>query len=310
MPILVAVVIAVALSAALFAISANRSSSLDIAEVRGHPGQTAAAAVERSPRLRRFLQQRRDTTKDTGLLLTIAVAFVAIAIVVVGTLLEMVQTHSGFARWDSAAARFGARHATHRTTTALKLITNLGGTVPVVVLVVGVGGYQYWRHRKKAVPAFLVAAVGVTLIVNNVAKLLVNRQRPDVVHLVGAFGSSFPSGHSATAAATYASLALVLGRNRRRHTKALLAGAAVAITAAVAASRVLLGVHWLTDVLAGILVGWGCFALVSIAFGGRVLHFGEPVETAKRVAEGADDGARATADGRIDRTSRTARMRT
>jgi undecaprenyl-diphosphatase len=57
------------------------------------------------------------------------------------------------------------------------------------------------------------------------------------------------------------------------------------MSAAVAATRVLLGVHWLSDVIAGLLVGWAWFAVCSIAFGGRRLHFGEPVEAATQAAE-------------------------
>jgi membrane-associated phospholipid phosphatase len=85
----------------------------------------------------------------------------------------------------------------------------------------------------------------------------------------------------------YAAIALLAGRHRSRRTKAALAGAAGGITVAVGASRVLLGAHWLTDVIAGAAVGWACFALSSIAFGGRLLHFGEPVEeaSAARAAE-------------------------
>ena len=62
--------------------------------------------------------------------------------------------------------------------------------------------------------------------------------------------------------------------------RALLVGAAGALAVAVAASRVLLDVHWLSDVIAGLLLGWAWFALCAIAFGGRRLHFGEPVEDA------------------------------
>ncbi len=50
------------------------------------------------------------------------------------------------------------------------------------------------------------------------------------------------------------------------------------IAVAVAAARVALGVHWTTDVIAGLFVGCTWFALCAIAFGGRVLRFGEPVE--------------------------------
>ncbi|MGE0728906.1 MAG: phosphatase PAP2 family protein, partial [Acidimicrobiia bacterium] len=64
-----------------------------------------------------------------------------------------------------------------------------------------------------------------------------------------------------------------------------LAAVAVAVGVAVAATRVLLGVHWLTDVLAGIGLGAAWFAVVSIAFGGRLLRFGAPIELAERIAD-------------------------
>jgi membrane-associated phospholipid phosphatase len=65
----------------------------------------------------------------------------------------------------------------------------------------------------------------------------------------------------------------------------VLAGFAGGITTAVATSRVLLGAHWLTDVIAGAALGWACFALCSIAYGGRLLHFGTPVERADVVLD-------------------------
>ena len=53
---------------------------------------------------------------------------------------------------------------------------------------------------------------------------------------------------------------------------------AVGIACLVAASRALLGVHWLTDVVAGLAVGWTWFFLVAVIFGGRLQRFGEPAE--------------------------------
>jgi undecaprenyl-diphosphatase len=118
-------------------------------------------------------------------------------------------------------------------------------------------------------------------------KLIVGRPRPDIAQLTGFSGSSFPSGHAATAAATFAAVAFLVGRRRSQWVKAIAAGIALGIATAVATSRVLLGVHWLTDVLAGLALGWGWFALCSIAFGGRILRFGGPVKTAQVAADAA-----------------------
>jgi undecaprenyl-diphosphatase len=78
--------------------------------------------------------------------------------------------------------------------------------------------------------------------------------------------------------------------------QSLLAGAAVFVAIAVAASRVLLGVHWLSDVLGGLALGWAWFALCSIAFGGRLLRLGAPVEAAERASEAAARAPESPAD--------------
>ena len=296
MPIVIALVVAVALSALLFAI-------FDRFHGRGHRADITGAVVRHSW-LRRFLLARRDPSQETGLLLTVAVAGVAIGIIVVGSVLEMVNKRFGFATWDDSAARFGARHATEDTTTALKAITTLGATWFAIIVVVAVGVVLYIRHRRLSIIAFLATTVVTTLLVNNLVKLLVDRERPDIARLIGAHGSSFPSGHSAMAAASYAALALVLGVRRRRRARIALAGAAVVIGIAVATTRVLLGVHWLTDVTAGLFVGWSCFALCAIAFGGRVLRFGKPVEAAQHTAEVVDDITGGVADPTVNHPSR------
>lgn len=90
-------------------------------------------------------------------------------------------------------------------------------------------------------------------------------------------------------------IALVGGRWLPRRMRPFLSVAAVGIACLVAASRALLGVHWLTDVVAGVVVGWTWFFLVAVIFGGRLQRFGEAAErlaTAADVASIHQNGAR------------------
>ena len=83
---------------------------------------------------------------------------------------------------------------------------------------------------------------------------------------------------------------------------------AVAIAVGVAASRVLLDVHWLSDVVAGIVLGWAWFAVCSIAFGGRLLHFGAPAETVIEEARSASPGTETARARRPCRAPEHARL--
>jgi undecaprenyl-diphosphatase len=104
-------------------------------------------------------------------------------------------------------------------------------------------------------------------------KELVGRLRPTLNPAAATLGPSFPSGHSATAAAFYAAAALIIGRSlSRRSIRQFVIPAAVAIAVAVAASRVLLDLHWLSDVIGGLALGWAWFALCAVIFGGQLLR--------------------------------------
>jgi membrane-associated phospholipid phosphatase len=245
---------------------------------------TVVKEVEAHPGLRRVLASRLDASAITGLALTVALAIVLGGVIAIGALLIMVQHNAGLARYDLAAARFGASHATVGSTRFLRDVSLLGGTPVMIVVALTAAVVEALRTRLRAVVGFMALVVGGQLILQNVTKLIVDRARPDIHRLTGFSGSSFPSGHATTAAATFAAVAFLVGRGRSRRTKVALAGAAAAVAVAVGTTRALLGVHWVTDVLAGLAMGWAWFAICSIAFGGRVLVFGRPVE----VAETAD----------------------
>ncbi len=246
--------------------------------------QTIAGEVRKHRSLREFLHSRFDATVLTGFGLTAALVATILGALGVGLLLVMIHTNTGLARWDHGASAFGAKHATKFSTHLLNDLSKIGGAVVVVPLALLVGVIEMVRLRSRTVFPFLIVVVGGQFLVANVIKSLVGRARPTIDQLTGFSGSSFPSGHATASAACLAGFALVMGRRRSITTKALLSSFAVAIAVAVALTRVWLGVHWLTDVLAGLALGWGWFALSSIAFGGRRLRFGDPVVTAEQVA--------------------------
>jgi undecaprenyl-diphosphatase len=263
----------------------------------GSPHLGAAGIARRvltHPRLARLARKPDDAERTTAMILVAVASAVVFGATALGVLLFMIRGDIGLARLDVRFATFGARHATETSTQVLRTISLLGGTTGVIAVAAVIGGVEYVRIRSRALPGFLAVVVLGQFAIANLVKWLVDRARPTIDQLTGFAGTSFPSGHATAAAATFAALALVAGRGRSDRMKAALVGAAAAIAAVVAATRVLLGVHWFTDVLGGLVIGWSWFAICSILFGGRWLHFGAPVETAERVADAVAAPPRST----------------
>ena len=231
------------------------------------------------PLVKRLVRRHHPSASAaTAEALGLAAAAVVVGAAMAGAILLMIKTRTGFARADTPFANWAAEHATEASTGVMRAISEFGGTTYVVAAALAVTSIELMRDRRWAVPVFVAMTIGGQFLLSNGIKWIVDRARPTISPLSGFAGASFPSGHSVAAAATWACVAFLLGRRRHRHARAVLLGGAVAIAVAVAATRVALGVHWTTDVVAGLLVGWTWFALCAIAFGGRVLHFGEPVE--------------------------------
>jgi undecaprenyl-diphosphatase len=275
-PALVVFLCGVAAALIAFGISASRHIEADPVD----PAK-AEQAVRRSlwhhPKIDRFLHERMDRKTAGGFLLTASVVVLFLVSIFVGVVLDMIDNHSGIATADKSVASWGSRNGSTATAQVMRWITQLGSTPVIVVVLLLTACIDYARRRSREVFAF-VAAVGLgELLLNNLLKIVVHRERPAVLHLVAAHGYSFPSGHTVAAASCWLAVALVLGRDRSRRTRALLAAGASLIAVSVAASRALLGVHWLTDVVAGLAIGWGWFTIVAIIFGGRAQRLGDPV---------------------------------
>ena len=228
----------------------------------------------------RFLRSRMDPATATGLALTVALIGMVIAGIVVGVLAWMVRRDAGLVDIDHAIELWADRNATTFTDDVLAGITHLGDTITILIVGVAVSAYGLWRWRKPSIPLFVASVVLGQVLISNTIKVAIDRARPELRPRAMFTGTSFPSGHTTAAAATYLAVALVLGIATSPKARAALAGAAVAIAVAVGCTRVLLGVHWFSDVLAGLVIGWSWFGICAVAFGGRLLRFGALVEEA------------------------------
>jgi membrane-associated phospholipid phosphatase len=262
---------------------------------RRYPVGTSAAAVVKVAReagehavgpvgKRAVRAARLDPEKATGLALTLALLVILVGGVLLALLAVVVRSTDLLAGIDSSVAEWGNRHASAWSHDALVLVTDFGETVTVVVVAIVVAVVELTRTRNRWVVPFLLAVILGDKLLTEAIKQLVDRARPTIEALAATLGPSFPSGHTSTAAASWAAFALVAGRWWGRKVWPILAGLAVGIAVGVAISRVLLDVHWLTDVLGGLALGWAWFAACAIAFGGRLLRFGAAAQAAGQAA--------------------------
>jgi undecaprenyl-diphosphatase len=135
-------------------------------------------------------------------------------------------------------------------------VTPLGGYAVVTLITLTVIGYLL-MDGKRAAALLVLVSVGGGAALSNLLKLAIARPRPDLVtHLIEVNTTSFPSGHATLAAVTYLTLGALLSRlEGRRRVKIYVLTVAVALTFLIGVSRIYLGVHWPTDVLAGWCVG-------------------------------------------------------
>ena len=183
-------------------------------------------------------------------------------------------------RLDASTSRAAERlvEAAPAVLTAARLVTHLGDPAVVTAGSVLTLLVLLARGARRLALYVLLVRLGA-LLLSSTVKLAVARARPVFdLPVATAFGYSFPSGHALGGSAFWLSTAVVLLPLVRPTARRRLVGAAVAIALLVAASRVLLGVHYLSDVTAGLLLGFGWTAACTRVFALWRREEGRPVE--------------------------------
>lgn len=178
---------------------------------------------------------------------------------------------------------------------AIRDMTAMGGVLLRNIFAIGaVVALLFLSLRREAVLFALTVSLG--WLANTGLKQLVGRERPQIVtHLMEAGGESFPSGHAFNAAVVYIAMAIAFAALSRRHSvRYTLIGAAMVLSALVAWSRVMLGVHFPSDVTAGWLggAGWAFLAAALLYKPAKAAAESEVVKKAEEVTHSAPPARR------------------
>lgn len=150
-------------------------------------------------------------------------------------------------------------------TSVMKTFTTIGSTTTVALLALVTLALLLWKKHRAQALLFVVALAG-TGILNQVLKFIFKRERPDFDRLIDIGGYSFPSGHTMMAFSLYTILAYIIWRNLRNVWSRMgITILAIFMIVMIAVSRIYLGVHFPSDVVAGMLASavW-LFASIAV----------------------------------------------
>jgi undecaprenyl-diphosphatase len=187
-------------------------------------------------------------------LLAIALALVGAPF---GWLLHEVTTNGPLTKFDESAAESLHKHFVHHRLAidALQAISFTGKPI-FLIFVVGIPVVWLWRRGAPKLVVFLVVVSLGGSLVDTVVKVLVGRPRPKLDEPIAtAFGKSFPSGHSMSSLICYGAVLLVFLPLLSRRWRPVAITATALWVLAVGMSRLALGVHFLSDVLGGYVLG-------------------------------------------------------
>ena len=196
---------------------------------------------------------------------------------------------------DAATTSWFVAHRFAGFDVAALVITDLASPVGTAVAAVMCGALLSWRARSMIPGGVVIGTVTAAALASTALKVIVGRSRPPLeLQLVLETDHSFPSGHVTGTAALLGIIAVCAGTGRRPAVRAWLAAGVVTGVLAIAATRLYLGVHWLTDVTAGAILA-AAFVTLGAALYGALHPRPAPDETPPGGAPG--DGAPMSALG-------------
>jgi undecaprenyl-diphosphatase len=236
-----------------------------------HIGQVLARLIQRNARALRFVTATRNRYKSylpvvvilfAGALLT---AFAGDAFI---DLAEKVHAKNlALQKADASVHDWTVTERSASATTFFTLMTNIGSPVGLTVIVVAVAVILAIRRRWRWFLYLVLTVVGGSLL-NFELKRYFARARPDIAEMLRrANGYSFPSGHAMSSAVVFGALAYLAFRAIRSWpAKTAVIAFLYTLIAAIALSRVYLGVHWISDVLAGFTAGTVWVTTTTVGF--------------------------------------------
>ncbi|MES2315808.1 MAG: phosphatase PAP2 family protein [Patescibacteria group bacterium] len=220
---------------------------------------------------KKIIKKRLERKVFTGLPLTI---FVTVFLILLGTFLgitDSIVNSLPMVKLDASFAHFLFQIRTPSLAKAFYVITNFADQITIAVIMIISLGYLFWKKELAYLYALLLTFIGTEGSVFLI-KIFINRDRPgaDIAYYLET-SKSFPSGHSAIAMAIFGFITnYVLHHIASYKNKSLVIFAGSILIALIGFSRLYLGVHFLSDVIGGFLIG-GLWLVAGITF--RERHF-------------------------------------
>ncbi|MGM0562655.1 MAG: phosphatase PAP2 family protein [Pseudomonadota bacterium] len=223
------------------------------------------------PETTRLLAARLTPSRFVGLPLTLIVIVALYIAALLGGLVEELLEADELVRLDEWINQRIAPIRTDGMITVFIWITDLGGSVALIAVALATTGLL-WAHRRGNIIAPLWLTILGSQVTTYAGKYVLARHRPEFVAEVAAGTPSFPSGHATSAMAVYGFIAYIIARDlmTTRQRFEIIYWTAVLISL-IGFSRMLLGLHYASDVAAGFLVG-GFWLLLGLALAEHKQH--------------------------------------